>query len=132
MLAGIWGRKIGMSQYFDDHKVVPVTVVGLDHWYVIGRKTKDKDGYDAIQVGNLRKRFEGKEFSQDWIKKPQHFFSMVREIKLVSEPQDAYQIGQMINATATLSVGEHIDARGLTKGKGFQGVVKRHGFAGGR
>lgn len=131
MLAGVWGRKIGMSQIFADKAVIPVTVVELDHWVVIGIKTKERDGYDAVQVGNIRKRYIGQEFSPEWIKKPKVYFSMIREIKYTEMPEEPYKIGQFIGATPLLSVGDYVDIVGITKGKGFQGVVKRYGFRGG-
>lgn len=132
MLKGVWGRKIGMTQIFSaNNKVVPVTVIDVDNWLVTNIKTKDKDGYDAVQCGALRKKYIGKDFSDSWLKKPKHYFSCFKEIKREELTQDVV-VGQPLNFATMLDEGQLVDVFGITKGKGFQGVVKRHGFSGGR
>ena len=76
MIQGIWGRKVGMTQVFaDDSTVIPVTVVNTAGWFVTQIKTVEKDGYNAIQVGCLRSKYEGQSFDFAWLKKQkQHFF----------------------------------------------------------
>lgn len=132
MVTGIWGKKIGMTQVFSNDKVVPVTVLDVAHWYVTGKKTKDSDGYTAIQVGRLKDRYVDKPFSMQWLKKPAVFFDFVREVKVDEQDLDQYAVGRPFEVTADIiAPGEHVDVSGTTKGSGFAGVVRRHGFAGG-
>lgn len=131
MIAGIWGKKIGMTQVFDGDTVVPVTAISVDCWVVTGSKTQQRDGYDALQVGCIKDRYAEQAFSSDWIKQPKKYFSFVREIK-VKEPMPHVKVGDKVNSLANLEIGDEVDAFGLTKGCGFAGAVKRHGFAGAR
>lgn len=131
MLKGIWGRKIGMSQVFSDkNAIVPVTVIDLAGWLVTNMKTKERDGYQAVQVGCLRKRYADKPFSADWLKKPKQYFTMLREIR-VNEDAGAFEVGKPVDVAALFNQGEKINVVGITKGRGFQGVVKRYDFRGG-
>ena len=103
MAKGILGRKIGMTQIFtEEGKLIPVTVVQATPNVVLQVKTNETDGYEAIQVG-----FENK-----------------REFRNVNVAE--YQVGQEIKVD-TFAEGEVVDVTGKTKGKGFQGVIKRHG-----
>jgi len=129
MIAGLWGKKVGMTQVFDEDKVIPVTVVDLDRWVITGVKRKERDGYDAVQVGRVRDKFISEPFSPTWLKKPTKYFSHVREVK-VSEPIEGISIGKAAHFYEALHVGDIVDVAGVTKGCGFAGVVKRHGFAG--
>jgi large subunit ribosomal protein L3 len=130
MLKGIWGRKIGMTQVFSDKNIViPVTAIDLSDWVVTGIKTTERDGYNAVQVGCLRKRFADKPFDAQWLKKPKHFFLMMKEIK--ADDTSNYQIGSALDIAAAFNAGELVHVAGITKGRGFQGVVKRHDFRGG-
>src|SRR3990172_4928868 len=82
MNAGIWGKKIGMTQVFSqDNKVVPVTAIDLSNWFVTGIKTEERDGYNAIQVACTRKRYDSQSFSQDWLKDAKKYFGHVREVR---------------------------------------------------
>ena len=64
MVNGLWGKKIGMTQVFaQDNKVVPVTVIDVADWFVTQIKTKERDGYDAVQLGCVKKQFSDKPFS---------------------------------------------------------------------
>ncbi|OQA36226.1 MAG: 50S ribosomal protein L3 [Candidatus Dependentiae bacterium ADurb.Bin331] len=130
MLNGVWGTKIGMTQVFSEkNTVVPVTVIDLNDWIVTQVKTKERDGYEALQISCLRKRFAGKPFEAQWLKKKNNYFRFSKEVALQEAGQ--YEIGQRFNAAAVLEVGKTVDVFGITKGRGFQGVVKRHGFRGG-
>ena len=132
MLSGIWGRKIGMTQVFSEKNiVVPVTVIDLDDWYITDIKTKDRDGYDAIQVGCVRKRYKDASFSTEWLKKPKVYFAFLKEIKLEKQPEKPFEIGQILDVGSIIIPGETVNVFGITKGRGFQGVVKRYGFSGG-
>jgi large subunit ribosomal protein L3 len=131
MVNGIWGKKIGMTQVFsDDHKVVPVTAIDVSDWCVTQVKTKERDGYDAIQLGYIKKQQRDQKFSPEWLHSPQKYFSVLREVRLV-DPTAQFEVGQVPDIGALLSSGTKVDVFGITTGKGFQGVVKRHGFTGG-
>ncbi len=130
---GILGRKIGMTRVYNEHgKSIPVTVVEAGPCKILQKKTVAKEGYNAIQVGFLEKK-------ESRLNKPDagHFkrsggkgFYHVREFRI--DDPDAYELGQMLTAAEVLSVGDKVDITGNVKGRGFQGVVKRYGFAGGR
>src|SRR3989338_8968294 len=125
----ILGKKLGMSQIFnEDGTVIPVTVIEAEPNIVTQIKTKDKDGYEAIQVGaGLKKKTNKPRFS--------------KEVNLENKGKKARGKASMTLGDLQLAVGQKIDlsifsegdlvkVSGLSKGKGFQGVVKRHGFSG--
>jgi large subunit ribosomal protein L3 len=121
-----------MTQVFsDDHKVVPVTVVDFAHWFVTQIKSKTADGYDAVQLSHVRKRYEGQEFSREWLKDMKKYFQAVREVP-VADVENLPIVGQPADATLVVAPGDIVDVTGITIGRGFQGAVKRHGFSGGR
>ena len=126
-MKGILGRKIGMTQVFTKSgKLVPVTVIEVEPNVVTQIKTKDNDGYEAIQLGFDTKREKlATKASIGHTNKaqttPKRFF---REIKGVDI--NNYSLGQEIKVDI-FSAGEVVDVTGTTKGKGFQGVIKRHG-----
>lgn len=129
MSKGLWGKKIGMTQIFENDKAIPVTAIDVSNWVVTNIRTKERDGYSAIQVACIKKRHNDKTFSQDWIKKPKEYFNFVREIRLDNDVQDL-TVGQPANFLATLEIGDKVDVTGKTIGHGFSGVVKRHNFGG--
>ena len=126
-MKGILGRKIGMTQVFTESgKLIPVTVVEVEKNVVTQIKTKENDGYEAIQLGfgNTREKLATKASAGHTAKAqttPKRFF---REIKGVDV--NSYTLGQEISADI-FEAGEVVDVTGTTKGKGFQGVIKRHG-----
>ena len=126
-MKGILGRKIGMTQVFTESgKLIPVTVVEVEKNVVTQIKTKENDGYEAIQLGfgNTREKLATKASAGHTAKAqttPKRFF---REIKGVDI--NSYTLGQEISADI-FAPGEVVDVTGTTKGKGFQGVIKRHG-----
>ena len=126
-MKGILGRKIGMTQVFTESgKLIPVTVVEVEKNVVTQIKTKENDGYDAIQLGfgNTREKLATKASAGHTAKAqttPKRFF---REIKGVDV--NSYTLGEEISADV-FEAGEVVDVTGTTKGKGFQGVIKRHG-----
>ena len=126
-MKGILGRKIGMTQVFTESgKLIPVTVVEVEKNVVTQIKTKENDGYEAIQLGfgNTREKLATKASAGHTAKAqttPKRFF---REIKGVDV--NSYTLGQEISADIFVP-GEVVDVTGTTKGKGFQGVIKRHG-----
>ena len=132
MIRGLIAKKIGMSQQFDDAgNVVPITVLKAGPCTVIQKKTADKDGYVAVQLGFVEERAVRKPT------KPQtgHFkragVPVVKKLQEFdcSDP-DAVKEGDQV-LVDIFEVGETIDVVGTSKGKGFAGVVKRHHFAGG-
>ena len=117
----ILGKKSGMSQIFDSNgKVIPVTLIEAGPCYVTQIKIKDKDKYEAIQIGYLEKTKKIKKTEQ---KKP---FKYLREFK---GDLGQYQVGDKIDVSI-FQEGERVKISGISKGKGFQGAVKRWGFAG--
>ena len=129
MVRGLWGKKIGMTQLFDKDKVIPVTAVDLSSWIVTNIRRKDVDGYDAVQVGKLREKYVSIPFSMEWLKQLKKHFSHIREIS-VDDVIGDIKIGQPAEFFDTFQLGDTVDVSGVSKGRGFQGVVKRHGFAG--
>jgi len=132
MVSGLWGKKIGMTQVFsEENAVVPVTVIDVAGWFVTNIKTVERDGYAAVQLGRVKKRYEGVNFSTGWLKKPKSYFSLLREVRVKDKDQQSLPaVGQPIDITTVLEKGLSVDVFGTTKGCGFAGVVRRHGFAG--
>ena len=126
-MKGILGLKRGMTQVFDqDGKLTPVTVVEVTPNVVTQIKTKANDGYDAIQLGfdEKREKLANKPSVGHTSKAnttPKRFFKEIRGVNI-----EDYALGQEIKADI-FTRGEVIDVTGTTKGKGFQGVIKRHG-----
>lgn len=128
MIQGFIGRKLGMTQVFDENGVVhPVTVVEAGPCVVNQVKTVATDGYDAVQLGfGLSKRLNKPEQGQ---RAKSGFMSRtLREVKTTDV--STYEVGQVLNADV-FTAGEEVDVTGTSKGRGFQGGVKRHGFSGG-
>jgi len=128
-MKAILGKKIGMTQVFTEQgDVVPVTVLESGNMVVVQKKTEEKDGYNAIQVGfgdtkikNVIKPKKG-HFDRSKVE-PKRF---LREIKV--DNIDDYEVGQKIGVDV-FKAGEKVDVSGISKGKGFQGSIKRHGHA---
>jgi len=130
MLNGVWGKKIGMTQFFSDDKAMPVTVIDLGRWVVTQIKTAERDGYTAIQAGLVKEKFADQPFDTAWLKKPQAYFSFLREVAL-SELSEGLAVGNNVDYSAVIKADDKVNVTGNSKGKGFAGVVKRYGFAGG-
>jgi large subunit ribosomal protein L3 len=125
MKKAILGRKLGMTQIFDDNrKVVPVTVVEAGPCVVLQKKTMERDGYEAIQVGfdDIREKLVNKPLKGHFKKAGASLKRFVKEFKL--EDISAYEVGQEIKADI-FEAGERVDVSGISKGKGFQGTIKR-------
>jgi large subunit ribosomal protein L3 len=129
MVTGFWGKKVGMTQVFVEGKVVPVTVIDAGNWLITNIRTKDRDGYNAIQVGCLRNRYIGETFSADWLKNLKQYFYLVREVKVEGDMPE-FSLGQFVDTVTSFKQGDKVDVSGMTKGCGFAGVVRRHRFAG--
>ena len=130
---GILGRKVGMTRVYDENgRSIPVTVIEAGPCTILQKKTVAKEGYNAIQLGFLEKK-------ESKLNKPEagHFkrsggkgFYHVKEFR-VDNPE-SFEVGQMLTLSEIAAIGDLIDIVGKTKGCGFQGVIKRHGFKGGR
>lgn len=131
MSKGIIGKKIGMTQVFAaDGSAVGVTAIEVEPSVVLQVKTKEKDGYDAVQLGygRVKQKNITKPLQGHFKKADKGAFRFVREFSALPE---TYDVGQEITADVFKN-GDYVDVVGTSKGKGFQGVVKRHGFGGGR
>ena len=127
MITGILGKKIGMSQVFqEDGRVAPVTVVEAGPCIITQVKSPEKDGYTAVQVGFVEKKKTNKP-TQGHLKGSGPF-RFLREIP--ADDVDGVEVGQTVDTTL-FEAGDMVDVTGLSKGRGFQGTVKRHGFHGG-
>jgi large subunit ribosomal protein L3 len=128
-MKAILGRKIGMTQVFmDDGRLIPVTVIEAGPCKVVQSRVKDRDGYDAVQVGfdptkknkNVTKSMQG-HFS----KTSSPAYRILRECKM-----EGFKEGDDITV-GIFSIGDRVVVSGTSKGKGFQGVMKRHNYKGG-
>lgn len=127
MSKGILGKKIGMTQVFtDEGRVVPVTVIEAGPCPVVQKKTVATDGYNAIQVGFsiLREGLSNKPQKGHFQKASLKPMRYVREFRI--EDAESYEIGQEIKADL-FAAGDKVDVVGKSKGKGFEGMIKRNG-----
>jgi large subunit ribosomal protein L3 len=132
---GLLGKKIGMTQVFGaDGERVPVTAIATGPCVVVAKRTNDKDKYTAIQIGFEERKLqrvnrpEAAHFAKASVK-PQH---LLREIRLSTEDAAKYEVGQVIKAADVFQKGITVDVVGRSKGKGYQGVLKRHKLGGSR
>jgi large subunit ribosomal protein L3 len=130
-MIGLIGRKVGMTQvYGDKGEVLPVTVIEAGPCTVTEVRTKARDGYTAVQLGfgsNKESRFTKPvlgQFQKRNLPPSRH----VKEFR--TDNSQGFEVGQQLTVTL-FEKGEHVDVAGVTKGRGFQGVVKRHGFVAG-
>ena len=129
MTKGILGRKVGMTEVFTtDGKLIPVTVVEVESNVVTQVKTVEKDGYNSIQLGAFNKREKvSNKPEMGHAKKanttPKRFLKEIKGLDVTS-----YEVGQVIGVD-TFEAGELVDVTGTSKGKGFQGTIKRHNFS---
>jgi large subunit ribosomal protein L3 len=130
---GLIGKKLGNTQVFqDDGNVVRVTVLQVGPCVVLGRRTLEKDGYSALILGFDEAKPKG-------VRKPAAaFFTKIgvtpkREIREFRLPEDVvstYSVGQSLKPSELFTAGQHVDVSGTSKGRGFQGVMKRWNFKG--
>lgn len=133
MIKGILGKKLGMTQVFTaDGRRIPVTVVEAGPCVVLQKKTVETDGYAALQVGFGAKKNQrvNKPEMGHFRKAGQGAFQYLRELRV--ESVDAVNVGDAILCDAVFAAGDIIDVTATSKGKGFQGVIKRWNFSGGR
>ena len=132
-MKGLIGKKIGMTQVYEEGVLVPVTVIEAGPCVVVGVKTMEKDGYSALQVGfgtkkvkNTSKAVLGNVAKAGVQDNPP---AVIKEFRADEDP--VAELGSVMKADI-FAAGEFLDVSGITKGKGFAGVMKRHHFGGGR
>jgi large subunit ribosomal protein L3 len=130
---GLLGKKIGMTQVFaDDGEAVPVTVIQTGPCHVIGTRTQERDGYTAVVLGfdekpvRLANKAEVGALKGTELK-PQRF---IRELRLPAEEVAKYTVGQTLGPSDVFAESAPIDVEGTSKGKGYQGVIKKHHMKG--
>ncbi|NLN55427.1 MAG: 50S ribosomal protein L3 [Clostridiales bacterium] len=127
MKKGLIGRKIGMTQVFDEKgNVIPVTVINAGPCVVVQKKTKDRDGYNAVKLGfsDIAERKLSKPQKGEFLKAGVSFKKYLKEFKL--ENSTELNVGDTLTADV-FNVGEKVDVTGTTKGRGYSGVIKRWG-----
>ena len=130
-MKAIIGEKLGMTQVFDDeNRAIPVTVIKAGPVRVTQIKRPETDGYAAVQIAyremaaSKANRAQTGHFAKAGVVPHRHV------VELRVDDPDAYELGQEITIADVLEVGQRADATGISKGKGFAGVMKRHGFKG--
>lgn len=128
MTNGLLGKKLGMTQIFDESRLTPVTVIEAGPCRVVTVKTKERDGYEAVQLsfGEVKERKLSKAELGHLKKNQAPASRLLREFKKDGE----VTVGHMVTV-GMFKKGDWVDVIGISKGKGFQGVVKRHHYAGG-
>ncbi len=129
---GILGKKIGMTRVYGEMgQAIPVTVVQAGPCKVLQVKTEATDGYNAVQIGFENKKASrvNKPLTGHFTKSDSEGFYFVREFR-VTDPAE-YNVGDEVGVDALFNTGDLVDIQGVSKGKGFQGVIKRYGFKGG-
>jgi large subunit ribosomal protein L3 len=132
-MQGLLGKKVGMTQIFTENgEAVPVTVIEAGPCLVVQRRSAERDGYEAVQLGLVEER-PVKRVTQPM---EGHFKAagvapMRRLVEFEIEPGEELNPGDQVKVSM-FEVDDYVDVVGTGKGKGFQGVVKRHGYAGGR
>ncbi len=129
---GVMGRKLGMTQIFtDDGTVVPCTVIESSS-VVVGKRTADKDGYDALILGfgDKREKNTSSPLLGQFKKANITPKRTLKEFRCTAEYATKFEIGQTIKLDDVFEVGQFVDVRGTTRGRGFTGVMVRYNFAG--
>jgi large subunit ribosomal protein L3 len=133
MRMGIMGKKVGMTQVFaEDGERIPVTVIQAGPNYVVGKRTVERDGYSALIIGFGEKpaRLVNKPLMGQYkaanVKPPRK----IRELRLPPEDVARYEVGQLLKISDVFEEGIPLDVMGTSKGKGFQGVLKKHNMSG--
>ena len=129
MQKGLIGKKIGMTQLFDESgKMIPVTVVEAGPCVVVQKKTTENDGYEAVQIGfgDISEKAVNKPLKGHFAKAGVALKRVLREFRL--DDCSALSVGDIIKAD-TFAVGDAVDVCGTSKGKGFAGSIKRHGYS---
>lgn len=133
MISGLIGRKLGMSQLFDkEGNVVPVTLIKAGPCVITQIKTIQKDGYQAVQIGMIEKISEKRmnKCLRNHLKKAGSV-PVKKLVEVEAKSIDGLKLGDKVTAADIFAENDMVSVTGNTKGKGFQGVIKRHRFSGG-
>ncbi len=129
---GVIGRKLGMTQIFlEDGSVVPCTVVE-SNVIVVGKRTQEKDGYDAVILGSgeRKEKHTSKALAGAFKKAGVEPRRTLRELRCAAEFAASVEVGAALKVDQLFEAGQFVDVQGTTKGRGFTGVMRRHHFAG--
>ena len=130
-MLGLIGKKLGMTQVFDPTgELIPVTVIQTGPCTVVQSKNEATDGYIAVQVGFGDKKAQRstKAYRTHCLRAGKGVFAVLREF--TPRASEAYTVGQEITVDSVFKPGDRVDVTGTTKGRGYSGVIKRHGFGG--
>jgi large subunit ribosomal protein L3 len=139
MVPTIIGKKAGMTQIFTgEGEAVPVTIVEFEEAVVVDKKTEARDGYNSVMIGTfeikkarkVNKPMKGI-FKNEKKKLDLPFKRVLKEIRVDASDLDKYNIGDKVAMEGLFKEGDKVDVSGVSKGKGFQGTIKRHNFGGG-
>ncbi len=131
MLKGLIGKKVGMTQIFDETgAAIPVTIIEAGPCFVTQVRTTDNDGYSAVQLGFIEVKPKSLSGGQLGHLKRNNL-PPLRFLREFREKNPEVEVGQKVTVEQVFSVGEHVDVIGTSKGKGFAGAVKRYHFKGG-
>ncbi len=129
---GVIGRKIGMTQVIEaDGTVIPCTVVQAAVT-VVGKRTQEKDGYDALILGiePRKEKHTNKPLAGFYKKQGVEPKRVLRELRCAAEYAAGFEVGQQLKLDEIFEQGQFVDVQGITRGRGFTGVMRRHNFAG--
>src|SRR5262245_7983339 len=129
---GVIGRKLGMTQVFaEDGSVVPCTVIEASS-IVVGKRTAEKDGYSALVLGmgDMKETRANKPLAGQYKKANLPPKAMLRELRCTPEFAAGYEVGQELKVDQVFEAGQLVDVRGITRGRGFTGVMRRYNFKG--
>lgn len=129
---GVIGRKLGMTQVFaEDGTVVPCTVVEASS-VIVAKRTAEKDGYSALVLGmgNMKEERANKPLAGMYKKANVAPKAMLRELRCTPEFAAGYEVGQELKVDQVFEAGQLVDVRGITRGRGFTGVMRRYNFKG--
>lgn len=137
MLQGMIGRKVGMTQLFDERgQVIPVTVLRTGPCIVVQKKTPEKEGYSALQLGFIEPGTRSQRLTlgvRGHLRKAgSPIARILREFAYEETEGTALNVGDEVLAHQVFQTDDTVNVVGTSKGRGFQGVIKRHGFGGGR
>lgn len=135
MVEGLIGKKLGMTQVFDaEGNVIPVTVIQAGPCVVVQRKTAEKEGYSAVQLGMVEKKKPraNKPIEGHFKKAGVPPTRILREFSFRETEEEPIKVGDEVLVKDVFEAQDLVDVSGRSKGRGFQGVMKRHGFRGGK
>lgn len=132
-MKGLIGKKVGMTQVFvDDGSAVPVTVIDVSSCEVVGKRTLEKDKYTALVlgIGDAKEKHLTKAQIGSFKKAGAKAKRVVREFRMSADELTPFNVGDAVKVDALFKKGELVDVQGITKGRGYQGVMKRWNFRG--